>query len=270
MMKIATLGPAGTFSHAAVLKYKKNAEIVFVNTIWDVFEAVNKKRADKGIVPIENSISGSVGFTLDALMDFDLKICKELVIPVKHNLAANGPLEKIKYLYTHPQSYAQCEKFIRQKLNGVEIIITPSNSESALKLSKNKNSTYAAIVPDLAMKKYKLKALAKDIQTSNFNVTRFVTINHDSAKRTGKDKSSLAIYPHIDRPGLLYNLVGEFAKRRINLTNIQSRPSKGRLGDYIIYIDIDGHKDDRRVKNAFEALEKDFFITTLGSYPREY
>lgn len=269
-MRIATLGPEGTFSHEAVLKYDKKAEIVFKDTIWDIFESVKRNEVGEGIVPIENSVSGSVGLTLDAFMDFELEICAEIIIPVKHNLAGNSKIGSIRQLYSHSQTFAQCGKFIREKMNGVEVTLVASNAKSAELLSRNKNKECGAIVPLLAMKKYKLKCLAKDIQNSRFNVTRFVVINAESAKRTGSDRTSIGIYPHMDKPGLLYSLIGEFAKRKINLTKIESRPSKGRLGDYIFFIDLQGHKDDKEVKGAFKAIEKNFFLKLLGSYPREY
>lgn len=269
-MKIATLGPEGTFSNEAVIKYDKNAVIVFKNTIWDVFDSVKKKEVDKGIVPIENSVSGTVGLSLDALMDFELKICSELIIPVKHTLVGNSKIIDIKHIYSHPQTFAQCERFIREKMNAVNIIPTASNAKSAEELSKHKKAEYGAIVSEMAMKKYKLNCLAKGIQDNRFNVTRFVVLNAKNAVKTTEDRTSIAIYPHMDKPGLLYSLIGEFAKRKINLTKIESRPSKGRLGDYIFFIDLQGHKDDTQVKHAFKSIEKDFFLKILGSYPREY
>ena len=269
-MKIATLGPEGTFSHEAVIKYDKTAEIVFCNTIWDVFNSVKRNYVDRGIVPIENSVSGSVGLTLDSLMDFELKIIAELIIPIKHNLVGDISIGDIKYLFSHPQTYAQCEKFIRNKLNHVEVIHTASNAKSAEELVKSKKKGSAAIVSKLAMNKYKLKCIADNIQDNRFNVTRFIALSAESDASTGEDRTSIAIYPHMDKPGLLYSLVGEFAKRKINLTKIESRPSKGRLGDYIFFIDLQGHKDDEIVKDAFNTIEKNFFLKILGSYPREY
>ncbi len=268
-MKISTLGPEGTFSNEAALKFDKTAEIVFQNTIWDVFLSVKNNESDKGIVPVENSISGSVGVTLDCLMNFDLKICNELIIPVKHNLVGEKKRD-IKFLLAHPQTYAQCERFIREELGEVEIIPTASNAKSAEELSRKRSSNYGAIVPAIAMEKYKLNCLAKNIQDSKFNVTRFAVIDKESAEKSSADRTSIAIYPHMDKPGLLYKLIGEFARRKINLTKIESRPSKGRLGDYIFFIDLQGHKDDMKVKNAFLAIEENFFLKVLGSYPREY
>jgi prephenate dehydratase len=269
-MKIATLGPEGTFSNEAVLKYNKKAKILFKETIWDVFEAVKLKNADLGIVPIENSIAGTEGLTLDSLMDFDLSIVDEQILPIKHNLATFGTLKEIKTIYAHPQSHAQCERYLRENLPNTEIIHTSSNGKSAEILAKSKKKDKAAIVPKLAANKYKLKLIKEGIQDNQFNVTRFIVIGAESRKKTKRDRTSIAIYPQVDRPGLLYDLLGQFAKRRINLTKIESRPSKGKLGDYVFFIDLQGHKDDDKVKQTFSIIEKSFFLKVLGSYPRKY
>lgn len=269
-MRIAILGPEGTFSHEAALKYKKDAELVFEKTVRDVFESVKNSKADLGIVPVENSISGTVGLTLDALMEFELNIVAEEILPVKHNLVSFGSLKDIKSIYVHEQTYAQCEKFIRKTLPNAEIIETTSNGVSAQRLAGKKDRAKAAIVPSIAADIYKLKILKKDIQDNKFNVTRFIVIGREEAKKTNYDRTSIAIYPQADKPGLLYNLLGEFANRKINLTKIESRPSKGKLGDYIFFIDMQGHKDDKNIQEAFEAIEKNFFLKILGSYPRKY
>lgn len=269
-MKIATLGPEGTFSHEAVLKVDKNSEILFTNTIWDVFDAVKKEEVEKGIIPVENSVSGTVGLTLDALMDFDLMISGEIILPIRHNLAGGGRISEIKKVFSNNETFAQCEKFIRERLKGVETVSVTSNAKAAEELSKNPDRYNSAIVPEIAMKKYKLGCLAKGIQDSRFNVTRFIMIEKQCKKKTGTDRTSIAIYPHMDKPGLLYTLIGEFASRKINLTKIESRPSKGRLGDYIFFIDLQGHKDDKEVKAAFNSIERNFFLKILGSYAREY
>src|SRR3989338_246669 len=267
-MKIATLGPIGTFSHEAAIKYSGNTSILLQTTIWNVFNCVKQGKAEKGIAPLENSVSGTVGLTLDALMDFNLKICAEIIIPVRHNLAANDG--KIKKIYSNLQAFAQCEKFIRAHLGDVEVIPTESNAKSAEKLAMSKGKGYGAIVPMMAIKKYNLKCVARDIQDSRFNVTRFVVLDKKSHARTGKDRTSIAIYPHKDKAGFLYGLIGEFANRGINLTKIESRPSKGKLGDYIFFIDLQGHESDLDVKNAFKSISKSFFLKVLGSYPRAY
>jgi len=269
-MKIAALGPEGTFSHEAALKRDKSAIIVFKDTVWDVFEAVDSGEVEEGIVPIENSVSGSIGLTLDALMEFDLSIVAELILPIKHHLVGYDGVKDIKTLYVHPATYEQCEKFIRKNLPGIKIIQTSSNAASAKLISEKKDETKAAIVPMEAIKIYKLKMVRKDVQDNKFNITRFVAISKKKAEKTDKDRTSIAIYPQADKPGLLYNLLGEFAKRSINLTKIESRPSKGKLGDYIFYIDLQGNEQDKAIKDAFKQIEKDFFLKMLGSYHREY
>ena len=269
-MRIATLGPEGTFSHEAVLKRNKKAEIRFKNTVWDVFESLFNNEADEAIVPIENSVSGSVGLTLDALMEFDLNIIAEIILPIKHNLVGHDGIKNIKILYVHPSTYGQCEEFIRKNFPNAEIIQTNSNAASAQIIAKENDKTKAAVVPKEAIEIYKLKVIRRDIQDNKFNVTRFIVISKDRTKKTGRDRTSIAIYPQIDKPGLLYSLLGEFAKRDINLTKIESRPSKGKLGDYIFYIDLQGHRTDKHVQEAFNEIEKNFFLRILGSYPREY
>ena len=269
-MKIATLGPQGTFSHEAVLKRNKKAEIIFKNTVWDVFESVENNEVDEGIAPIENSVSGTVGLTLDALMEFHLNIIAEIILPVKHTLVGHDGIKEIKTLYVHPSTYEQCEKFIRKNLPDAKIIQTSSNAASAEMIAKQKDSSKGAIVSREAIEIYKLKVIKHDVQDNKFNVTRFVVLSKNEARRTGRDRTSIAIYPQVDKPGLLYNLLGEFAKRNINLTKIESRPSKGKLGDYIFFIDMQGSKEDEKIIEAFKKIEEGFFLKVLGSYPREY
>ena len=269
-MKIAALGPEGTFSHEAVIAYDKKASILFSDTIRDVFEAVSKGKAGLGIVPIENSIAGTVGNTLDLLMDFKLKIRAEELLPIRHNLAGYGKIDDIKVLYLHPQTYEQCELFIKRTLPKAEIIHTSSNGKSAEMIAREKDKAKASIIPKIAADIYRLKILKRDVQDSRFNITRFLVISKEDAKKTGYDRTSIAIYPQTDRPGLLYEMLGEFAKRKINLTKIESRPSKGKLGDYIFYIDFQGHRVDKNVAEVLRKLENSFFLSVLGSYPRKY
>ena len=270
-MKIATLGPEGTFSNLAVLNYDKTAKakIVFKRTVWDIFEAVDSGQAEKGIVPIENSVSGTIGSTLDSLMEFDLSIVDELILPIKHSLAGKGSIKDIETVYVHPQTYSQCEKFLRKNLPNAQIKETTSNANSATSVAKQDKSK-AAITSEIAAKIYGLKVIKDNIQDNKFNVTRFIVIGKKGSKKTGRDRTSIAIYPQVDRPGLLYELLGEFAKRKINLTKIESRPSKGKLGDYVFFIDLQGHKGETNIKNTFKIIEKSFFLKVLGSYPRKY
>lgn len=286
-MKIATLGPEGTFSHEAVLKYMgypTQDEILLCNTIYDVFEAVKKGIATHGIVPMENSVSGTIWFTIDALSEFDLNIIAEILIPINHNLVGNClKAEDVTRLYCHQQTYAQCERFIRKNMKKAKVVYTASNGESATLLlsdlsnknndNKNKSNektSVAAIVPRLAIERYKLKLIKKNIQDNKYNTTKFVMISEKDTKSTGKDRTTLSIYPSVDKPGLLYSLLGEFAKLNINLSKIESIPCKGKFGDYFFLAEIFGHKDDATVKEAIAAVEKSFTVKVHGSCKREY
>ncbi|MBS3158360.1 ACT domain-containing protein [Candidatus Woesearchaeota archaeon] len=309
-MKIATLGPEGTFSHEAVLKfieYPTQDDLLFCNTIYDIFEAVKKCWATHGIVPMENSVSGTIWFTVDALSEFDLNIIEEILIPINHNLAGNClKAKEVTKLYCHQQAYTQCERFIRENMKKAKVVYTASNGESAMLLLKdltnenndknnnkksndynsdkknksdnkinndsknNENSCVAAIVPRLALNKYKLKLIMKNIQDNKYNTTKFVVISKKDTKSTGKDRTTLSIYPSVDKPGLLYSLLGEFAKRSINLSKIESIPSKGKFGDYFFLVEIFGHKEDDIIREAIAAVEKSFTVKVHGSCKREY
>ncbi|HII17247.1 TPA: prephenate dehydratase [Candidatus Woesearchaeota archaeon] len=271
-MNVATLGPKGTFSHEAVLAYDKDAAISFERTIWDVFDAVDQNKAEVGIVPLENSLSGSVGITVDALMRFHLHIIKEVVIPIKHNLAVEGEEsnEEITGVYTHPITYAQSYLYLHRHYPNVAVIETTSNGDSAVRLKRSCRKDRAAIVPQLAAELYGLTIIRRNIQDNKVNMTKFIVVAKEEVARTGNDRTSIAIYPQADKPGLLYNLLGEFARRKINLTKIESVPSKGKLGDYIFYIEFQGHKDEQNVASALKTIEQHFFMKILGSYPRSY
>ena len=269
-MKIAALGPSGTFSHEACARLDPQAEIIFQRTIRDVFTFTGEGKADAGLVPLENSVSGSVGETLDALTDTELQIEKEHIHPVIQYLAGTKNTKSISTILAHPQSYAQCEKFIDANYPDAEIIQTSSNGKSAEILLEKNREDWAAIVPELAIKLYGLKNIRSSIQDNRYNVTRFIIISRNIAQPTGYDRTSLALYPQVDYPGLLHELLGHFAGNGINLSKIESRPSKGRLGDYIFFIDVLGHQQDDRVASALEALRKKAFLKVLGSYPRQY
>lgn len=270
-MKVATLGPEGTFSHQAVLKYLGDTEIIFTKTIRDVFEEVEGGNAKNGIVPVENSVGGSVNFTLDSLLDFNLFIEAEEIMPVSHCLAGDKSFKKdqIKKLYLHEQTYSQCEEYIRKNFPNAKIHETASNSESAI-LAKRDNLVSACMAPEVCANIYDLKLIEKNVQDSRFNVTRFFIISKVKTQPSGFDKTSITVYPHADRPGLLWEILGVFNKKKINLTKIESRPTKGKLGDYIFYLDFEGHQNDKNVRGALVELEKTSFVKLLGSYPRRY
>ncbi len=280
-MKIATLGPEGTFSQEAVIKYNNKAIILLMDTIRNVFESVLNEKADFGIVPIENSIAGTVGQTQDCLFEYGLKIKAEEIIPISHNLVCTKKIKDIKdikLIYLHQQTYEQCELFIKKNIPDAEIILTSSNGKSAEIVSKLKIKTkrkgdenvVAAIIPKTAATIYKLNILRKNVQDNKFNTTRFFIVGREENKQSGHDRTGIAIYPRIDRPGLLYDILSGFAKMKINLTKIESRPSKGRLGEYIFYIDFEGHKLERNIAEILKKLEETAVVKVLGSYPRKY
>ncbi len=269
-MKIAILGPQGTFSHEAALALEPDATVVFERTIRDVIDRVSENGADCGLIPLENSVAGSVGETLDVLTDTDLTVSREVIHPVVQNLAGSASTGEIRTVLAHPQSYAQCEKFLRQHYPAAEIVQTSSNGRSAEMLLESGRNDIAAIVPELAISLYGLKRLRAAIQDNRYNVTRFVLVGRATTEKTGYDRTSLAIYPQTDHPGLLFKLLGQFAQRGVNLSKIESRPSKGRLGDYIFFVDVQGHIQDQPVAGALDELRKMAFVKILGSYPRQY
>jgi len=269
-MKIATLGPEGTFSHQAAIKHDKSAEIIFKPTIWDVFEAVEYDEVDEGIVPIENSISGTIGLAIGALYEFDLNITHEVIIPIGHNLASKGKLEDIKTLYIHPQTHNQCCKSIRKLLPKAKIIHTSSNGESAKIISQSSEKAFGAIISSQAAKLYKLKILKKAVQDNKDNMTKFFVISRKSSPQTSQDRTTISVTPQMDKPGLLYNVLGIFSKQDINLSKIESMPLKGKLGQYFFLIEFEGHKDDENIRIALEELEKNYLLRVHGSYKRKY
>ncbi|MEA2063002.1 MAG: prephenate dehydratase [Gemmatimonadota bacterium] len=269
-MKLAILGPKGTFSHEAALSLDPQAELLFQRTIRDVFEQTAEGAAGAGLVPLENSVSGSVGDTLDAFTATELTIEKEVIHPVVQNLAGIAETSRIKSIFTHPQSYAQCEGFLHEHYPDAEIVPTSSNGKSAELLAESGSPDLAAILPEMAIDLYGLKKLRPAIQDNPFNVTRFVLVSEKTTQATSYDRTSLLLYPQIDHPGLLHDILGLLAARGINMSKIESRPAKGKLGDYIFFIDIQGHIQDTAVAEGLKDLSKKAFLKVLGSYPRQY
>ncbi|MHC1567634.1 MAG: prephenate dehydratase [Candidatus Syntropharchaeia archaeon] len=266
-MKIGILGPEGTFSEKAAEKWIKSGrsgEIRYYDDIFDVVQALMEKEIDQGIIPIENSLEGSVGITLDILREFDVNIIGEVSVQVKINLLSKGNLSDIRVILSHPQALAQCRRFIRKNFRNVEIRTTGSTAHAA-KLAEEFEEM-AALASEESAEKYNLKVLCENVQDQE-SVTRFIVLGREKTKPTGRDKTSLLIYLS-DRPGALYEVLGEFARRGINLTKIESRPSKKALGDYMFHIDCEGHFEEERIREALLAIEKKVeMLKVLGSYP---
>jgi chorismate mutase/prephenate dehydratase len=265
-MKIAYLGPEATFTHqAAIRRFGASLRYSSQKTISDVFSEVSKHRADYGVVPVENSTEGVVTHTLDMFVDSDLKIVAQIVLPVQHCLLANCPRSQIKKLFAHPQSLGQCRVWVQNNLPRVEIIETSSNARSAEFAAREKGT--AAIAGILAAEKYDLDVLDYDIQDNAANATRFLVLGRQCSPPTGHDRTSLMI-SITDKVGALHSAIAAFRRFRINMTKIESRPSKRKAWEYFFFIDCDGHMQDRKVDNAIRHLgEHCNFVKVLGSYP---
>ncbi len=265
-LKVAYLGPQASFTHLAALKrFGSQVEYLPLDSIADVFLEVERDAADYAVVPIENSIEGAVSHTLDMFVDADLRICAQIILDVAHNLLANCAKDKIKRIYSNPQVFGQCRIWLRENLPHVEKIEVSSTTRAAQIAAKEKYS--ACIASTLAGRVYKLKVLAADIEDSPHNITRFLVIGKTDVPKTNCDKTSI-MFSIRDRVGALHEMLLPFKKYKINLTKIESRPSKKKAWDYYFFVDLQGHRDEPRVKKALLELEnKCNFLKILGSYP---
>ena len=265
-MTIAYFGPEATFTHqAAIQKFGVSLGYSAQKTIGDVFTEVSKRSADYGVVPVENSTEGVVTHTLDMFVDSDLKIVSQVLLKIQQCLMSKYSISKIRHLYVHPQSFAQCRGWIQKNLPQVEIIETSSNARSAEFAAKIKYS--AALGGVLAAEKYGLKILAQDIQDNSVNVTRFIVLGRTCSPPTGDDRTSLMLSV-ADKAGALHEAIAAFRKFKINMTKIESRPSKRKAWEYFFFIDCAGHFQDAKVAKAIQQLGKHCnFVKILGSYP---
>ena len=267
-IKVAYLGPEATFSHIAALNFFGPAsKFIPMETILDIFEEVASERVDFGVVPIENSIEGVVATTLDAIYEYGVKVCGEIYESISHHLLnLTGKIEDIKKIYSHPQAIAQCRKWLRKKLPTVPVEEVSSTALAAKWAAID--NTVGAIASLMAAKLYHLQVVAKNIEDIKGNSTRFWIIGKRNVPPTGKDKTSL-LFSVKDRAGALYDVLRCFAVRKINLTKIESRPSKNEPWKYIFFLDCEGHIEDENIKEAIKEME-DYCLQViwLGSYPK--
>jgi chorismate mutase/prephenate dehydratase len=265
-LKIAYLGPEATFTHIAALKkFGSSVEYIKTESITEVFTEVERQRADYGVVPIENSTEGAVNHTLDMFVESDLKICSEVLLPIEHNLLSRAKMKSIKRVYSNPQVLAQCRLWLETNLPGVEIIPVSSTTKAAQIVARGTNA--AAIASSLAAAKYNLKIVASSIEDSPHNITRFLIIGKDEALPSGNDKTSI-MFSVKDRVGVLHDILVPFKKKRINLTKIESRPSKREAWKYYFFLDMQGHIKEKKVKEALDDLGRHCdYLKILGSYP---
>jgi prephenate dehydratase len=271
MPRYAFLGPAGTFSEEALLSLGIDGLDPYpCVSIDEVFEAVERGQADGGVVPIENSVEGSVPATLDALaFETSLEIQGELVVDIHHALilAPGADLAGVATVVSHPQATGQCRRWLSRNLPGRTVLAANSTAEAVQRAVGD--PTVAAVGTRLAAELYGGEIVEPAIEDYAGNQTRFVVIGRGLRPRTGDDKTSLALFLKADKPGALLMILSEFAYGEINLTKIQSRPTKRALGDYMFFVDLEGHVEDQHVRTALDCLRlKLRDVKVLGSYPR--
>ena len=268
---LAFLGPYGTYTEEAALLYDEGAELRPYPNISAVGRAVASGETAEGVAPMENSIEGSVNFTLDLLIsEHSLFINYEIVLPIEHYLMGRPGtrLEDIRVVYSHPQALAQCREYLERNFTGAERSASLSTAQ-AVGEAMGSGVPSAAIAPFRSAALYQAEILASGIQDVAANATRFVVLSKKDHEPTGDDKTSLFFTFAEDLPGQLYSVMGEFAEREINLAKIESRPTKQLLGQYIFFVDCDGHREDAKMREAIEGIRRRVStLRVLGSYPR--
>ena len=266
-LKVACLGPLATFTHLAALRhFGSSASFVPVISIKEVFDSVETGKAEFGVVPIENSNEGVITYTLDLFMDYDLKVSAEVMLEITHNLLSkSGDKTKIKKIYSFSPPTAQCRRWLQSNMPGIPIIEATSTANAAELASRDDEA--AAIASELAAEIYDLQFVERSIEDNKHNFTRFLVISKDFPKKSGKDKTSI-MFSIKDKPGALYNILEPFKKAKINLTKIESRPSKRKAWEYIFFVDMEGHVEDKRLRKAIDTLKENcLYLKILGSYP---
>ena len=267
-LRVAYFGPRATFTHQACMKqFGLSAEYLPARTIPDVFGEVEKGRAEYGVVPIESTTEGIVTHTLDMFAASELTICGEIILEISHNLLSRGgDLGAVRAIYSHPQAIAQSRRWVAEHLPDVPVLEATSTAAAAEKAAEDPSA--AAIASEMAADIYGLQFVARRIEDHAGSYTRFLVIGRAPAPLTDHDKTSLMVSIQ-DKVGGLYRMLKPFADHGINLTKIESRPSKRRLGEYVFYLDVEGNIAEPRVQRALEALRNEsLMVKSLGSYPR--
>ena len=266
-MRIAYLGPPGTFSQEAVIKHFGGlAAALSCTTIDEVFRQVESGATGYGVVPVENSTEGAIGRTLDLLLTMSARVCGEVMLPVRQCLMSKaGKRTDIRRIYSHTQSLAQCQQWLSRHLPGAERIAVVSNAEAAQRAAQERSA--AAIASRTAAALYGLNLLARNIEDDSKNTTRFLVLAGHDVAPSGKDKTSLILSTR-NVPGAVHDLLTPLAANRVSMTRLESRPARTGLWEYVFYVDIEGHQRDANVAKALAELErKASFLKNLGSYP---
>ena len=266
-LKVAFLGPEGTYTHSAAVKHFGSLiETQPVESIEEVFRVVEADAANFGVVPVENSSAGVINHTLDLFMKSSLTISGEVALRIRHNLLSKlASLEKIDRVYAHQQSLSQCNQWLDKHLPHAERIAMSSNAQAVLHARDNNAASIGGV---MAADLYDMPILEADIEDEPDNTTRFAVIGQHTSPPSGDDRTSLLVFVH-NKPGSLFALLKPLANRGISMSNIESRPSRRGVWDYVFFIDIDGHRDDDIIKQAIAEIEKaSAMVTILGSYPK--
>jgi chorismate mutase/prephenate dehydratase len=267
-LTVAFFGPQATFTHGACIQhFGSSIRMDPENTIQEVFESVERGKAEYGVVPIENSTEGPVSQTLDMFVKSEVRICAEIFTKISHDLlSGSGKADEIRKVYSHPQALAQCREWLRKNLPHVQLEEAGSTAMAAQKAAENPDT--AAIAGSLAARVYGLRTVASQIEDNPNNYTRFFVLGRQAAERTGRDKTSVLLsISHA--PGSLSRVLQVFNEKGINLTRIESRPTKGKPWEYLFFIDFEGHASDPSVKESLDRLKKEvLFVKLLGSYPQ--
>lgn len=267
-LRVAYLGPQGTFSHQAVLQqFGAQVDLVECATIDEVFKAVEHKRADHGVVPVENTTQGAVTPTFDRFLDSDVALCGEVRVKIRHNLLSKtGKRSAVRKIASHAQPLAQCRLWLEANMPGIAKVETPSTAAAA-KLAAKEAST-AAIGGEIAAEIYGLKVIERAIEDRSDNTTRFLILGAQEPVASGRDLTSVVFTASRDEAGALYRLLDPFAQNGVNLTSIQSRPMPGRPWEYVFFFDLEGHRTDAKVAKALhEAAKRARSCKVLGSFP---
>ena len=266
-LKVSYLGPETTFTHeAARCSFGASVDLEPQRTVAEVFARVERGEAQHGVVPVENSMEGAVTHTLDELMNSPLKICGEIYLPISQNLLSKEiSLQDVKKICSHPMALAQAATWLRSELPGIGLEEVESTGEAARRASEEFG--VAAVGSALAAESYSLNLLARNIQDARANATRFIVLGRAWAGKTGRDKTSV-VFSVKDRPGVLKDALSAFDNEGINLTRIESRPSRKRAWTYVFFADFQGHPEEERVQRALADLEEHCpYVSLIGAYP---
>jgi len=266
-LRIAYLGPGGSFSHtAAMLKFGQSVEYESLADIRSIFDEVSKGHCDLGLAPIENTTGGGVIETLDALIESDVKICAEVLMAIHHSLLANCPLNQIEKIYSKPEIFTQCRNWLSATFKEAQTVAVASSAKAAQLAAGEPLAS--AIGSTVAAELYGLRIICENIEDIANNITRFLVIGREDAKPTGEDKTAI-LFSTAHKAGALADVLDVFKKYNINLTNIESRPSKKRQWEYYFFMDFLGHRTDENVQKGLEkAREHCLQLSILGSFPR--